>query len=73
MDVINLISKVPGLPDAPEVTPDRYQWGGRYFIHGPRLLEFLQEMKEQALSPYDTMTVGEALFATTAQAVELTG
>jgi oligo-1,6-glucosidase len=25
MDVINLISKVPGLPDAPEVTPDRYQ------------------------------------------------
>jgi oligo-1,6-glucosidase len=29
-------------------------------------------MKEQALSPYDMMTVGEALFATTARAVELT-
>ena len=72
MDVINLISKVPGLPDAPEVTPDRYQYGGQYFIHGPRLLEFLREMRQQALSPYDTMTVGEALFATTAQAAELT-
>ncbi len=72
MDVINLISKVPGLPDAPEVTPGRYQYGGQYFIHGPRLLEFLREMKQQALSPYDTITVGEALFATTAQAAELT-
>jgi oligo-1,6-glucosidase len=72
MDVINLISKVPGLPDAPEVTPGRYQWGGQYFIHGPRLLEFLQEMKQKALSPYDTLTVGEALFATTEQAAELT-
>jgi oligo-1,6-glucosidase len=29
-------------------------------------------MKQQALTPYDTMTVGEALFATTAQAAELT-
>jgi oligo-1,6-glucosidase len=28
MDVINLVSKVPGLPDAPEVGPGRYQWGG---------------------------------------------
>lgn len=72
MDVINVISKVPSLPDAPVVTPNRYQWGGQFFIHGPRLLEFLQEMKRQALSPYDTMTVGEAYAATTAQAVELT-
>jgi oligo-1,6-glucosidase len=45
---------------------------GRYFVHGPRLLEFLNEMKQKALSPYDTLTVGEALFATTEQAAELT-
>ena len=25
MDVINMISKVPGLPDAPQLTDDRYQ------------------------------------------------
>lgn len=72
MDVITMISKTPGLPDAPVVTPDRYQWGGQYFIHGPRLLEFLGEMKHQALAPYDTLTVGEAAGVTTAQAIELT-
>ncbi|MBA3946225.1 MAG: alpha-glucosidase [Herpetosiphonaceae bacterium] len=72
MDVINLISKVPGLPDAQVRSPDRYQWGGQYFVHGPRLLEFLQEMKREALEPYDTITVGEAAAVTTEQAVELT-
>ena len=41
MDVINMISKAPGLPDAPVTTAERYQSGGQYFIHGPRLLEFL--------------------------------
>jgi len=72
MDVINLISKVPGLPSAPVVSTYRYQWGGTYFLHGPRLLEFLQEMRQEALNPYDTLTVGEAIAATTAQAIELT-
>ena len=50
MDVINMISKVPGLPDAPVVTDDRYQFGGQYFMNGPRLLEFLGEMKQKVLS-----------------------
>jgi hypothetical protein len=27
MDVINMISKVPGLPDAPVVTGERYEFG----------------------------------------------
>ena len=47
MDVINMISKVPGLPDAPVAGDDRYQWGGQYFINGPRLMEFLAEMKQR--------------------------
>jgi oligo-1,6-glucosidase len=72
MDVITLISKVPGLPDGPVTSADRYQWGGSYFVHGPRLLEFLQEMKQQALAGYDTLTVGEAPEVTTPQAIELT-
>jgi oligo-1,6-glucosidase len=60
MDVINMISKAPGLPDAPVVNAaDRYQFGGQYFINGPRLLEFLHEMKREVLSKYDLMTVGE--------------
>ncbi len=72
MDVINMISKVPGLPNAPVVTATRYQSGAMYSFHGPRLLEFLQEMKQQVLSLYDTLTVGEAPAVTTAQAIELT-
>jgi oligo-1,6-glucosidase len=59
MDVINMISKVPSLPDAPVVTPDRYQPGGVHFINGPRLLEYLGEMKQKVLARYDILTVGE--------------
>ena len=72
MDVINMISKVPGLPDAPAITADRYQFGGQYFIHGPRLLEFLQEMKQQVLSKYDIFTVGEMPLVTTEHAIDIT-
>ena len=72
MDVINLISKKPGLPDAPVVTPDRYQWGGECFTNGPRLFEFLQEMKEQVLSSYDILTVGETPAVTPQDAIVLT-
>lgn len=60
MDVINFISKVPALPQAPAAGGRRYAWGGRYFMNGPRIHEFLQEMNAQALSRYeDIMTVGE--------------
>jgi oligo-1,6-glucosidase len=72
MDVINLISKVPGLPDAPAVTPDRYQFAGQYFAHGPRLMEFLQEMKQEVLSKYDIFTVGEMPMVTTEHAIDIT-
>jgi oligo-1,6-glucosidase len=72
MDVINMISKVPGLPDAPVLTNSRYQFGGQYFLNGPRLLEFLQEMKRQVLSHYDIITVGETPGVTTRHAVEMT-
>jgi oligo-1,6-glucosidase len=73
MDVINMISKAPGLPSAPIVSNSRYQSGAQYYFHGPRLLEFLQEMKQQVLSAYDILTVGEAPAVTTSQAIELTG
>ena len=72
MDVINMISKTPGLPDAPVVSPNRYQYGGQYFINGPRLMEFLREMKQQVLSKYDILTVGETPSATTQTAIEIT-
>ena len=71
MDVINMLSKVPELPDAPVVTNDRYQFGGQYFINGPRLMEFLTEMKEKVLSRYDILTVGETPLVSTRDAIEL--
>ena len=71
MDVINMISKVPGLPDAPKVTQDRYQFGGGYFLNGPRLIEFLTEMKQKVLSHYDVLTVGETPLVTTRDAIQL--
>ena len=73
MDVINLISKVPGLPDAPAVNNERYQFGGKYFANGPRLMEFLTEMKQRVLSKYDILTVGETPFVSTEEAVMIAG
>jgi oligo-1,6-glucosidase len=72
MDVINLISKVPGLPDAPVVGPGRYQFGAQYFANGPRLMEFLLEMKREVLSQYDIMTVGETPLVTTQEGIAIT-
>ncbi len=72
MDVINMISKVPGLPDVPGGF-GRYQYGGLYFIHGPRLLEFLAEMKREVLSRYDILTVGETPLVTTQDALAIAG
>jgi oligo-1,6-glucosidase len=72
MDVINMISKAPGLPDAPVLSNDRYQFGGRYFINGPRLLEFLNEMKQEVLSHYDILTVGETPLVTSNYAIRIT-
>lgn len=59
MDVINMISKVEGLPDGPRTDEGPFQNGGRYYMNGPRVHEYLQEMEQQVLSKYDIMTVGE--------------
>ncbi|MFT4416238.1 glycoside hydrolase family 13 protein [Fredinandcohnia humi] len=59
MDVINMISKVPGLPDGEPQEGKKYAPGGQYYMNGPRMHEFLQEMNAQVLSKYDIMTVGE--------------
>ncbi|KXN81390.1 Oligo-1,6-glucosidase [Leucoagaricus sp. SymC.cos] len=63
MDVINLISKVDGLPDAPISAPgEPYQSASMYFANGPRAHEFIKEMNQKVLSKYDIMTVGETPF-----------
>lgn len=72
MDVINMISKNPSFPDAPIVNDDPYHFGGKYFINGPRLLEFLTEMKQEVLSKYDILTVGETPLVTPKEAIQIT-
>ncbi|MEB1809381.1 MAG: alpha-glucosidase [Bacillaceae bacterium] len=59
MDVINFISKVDGLPDGEPQEGKKYVSGAPYFMNGPKIHEYLQEMHQQALSGYDVMTVGE--------------
>src|SRR5699024_829286 len=59
MDVINFISKVPKLPDAPDPEGKGYVSGADFFMNGPRIHEFLQEMNREVLHRYDIMTVGE--------------
>ena len=60
MDVINMISKTPGWPQAPVVKPGPWQPCWQFIVNGPRLLEFLGEMRREVLSQYDIITVGEA-------------
>jgi len=57
-DVFNLYSKVYPLRDDPSRI--RFQKGTPFFVDGPRMHEFLQEMNERALSLYDSYTVGES-------------
>lgn len=59
MDVINMISKMTGLPDAPAVRDRPYQPGGQFYMNGPRVHEYLQEVEQNVLCHYDIMTVGE--------------
>ncbi|KAK3939397.1 glycoside hydrolase superfamily [Diplogelasinospora grovesii] len=60
MDVINLISKVPGLPDADVVDPSRdVQPALSMFTNGPNVHKYLRELNQRVLSKYDICTVGE--------------
>jgi hypothetical protein len=57
--VINFVSKVPGLPDAPIIRPDQeFQPGDKYYACGPRLHEYLLEVGK-ILKEYDAFSVGE--------------
>lgn len=63
MDVINLISKAPGLPDAPiTVEGQLYQPGHMHYACGPRLHEHLRGLR-RILDEYDAFAVGEMPWA----------
>lgn len=72
MDVISLISKVPGLPDG-EKKVGLYGDLTPYCAHGPHVHQYLREMNEKVLSQYDIMTVGEAACVTLEEAKKYAG
>ncbi|PRP83896.1 oligo-1,4-1,6-alpha-glucosidase [Planoprotostelium fungivorum] len=60
LDVINCISKVEGLPDAPIKNPtDKYHWAGEHFFNGPKFMEYMSQIRKEAFDRYDVFTVGE--------------
>ena len=58
-DVINLISKDQRFKNG--LNP-LILVGRKYYINGPRLHEYLNELNVEVLSHYDCMTVGETMF-----------
>jgi len=59
MDVISMISKDQDFPDG-KPKSNGYGDSGPYVMNGPRVHEFIREMRTQVLDRYDIMSVGEA-------------
>ncbi|GAA0923408.1 oligo-1,6-glucosidase [Pseudonocardia zijingensis] len=61
MDVINLISKEPDLPDGHHLPHQPYADGSEHFVCGPHVHDFLQEMRRNVFAgrPEKYLVVGE--------------
>ncbi len=60
LDVINYISKMDGLPDGNEnIGKLLGYYGVEHYFYGPRLHQYLREMKKDAFEPFRAFTVGE--------------
>ncbi|MGO1770642.1 MAG: alpha-glucosidase [Microbacterium sp.] len=74
MDVINFISKDVALPDVPGVAPGGLGNAERFYACGPRLHEFLRELRAEVSAGRDEkpLIIGETPAATVDDAVLLT-
>ena len=74
MDVINFISKDTALPDGPIAAGMLYGDGSPFYIGGPRIHEFLQEMHREVFAgrPGPLLTVGEMPGVTVDEAILFT-
>ena len=60
LDVINYISKEPGLPDGNKTISDLMGYCGvEHYFYGPKLHQYLRELKAEAFTPYQAFSVGE--------------
>ncbi|MEL5720369.1 MAG: alpha,alpha-phosphotrehalase [Treponemataceae bacterium] len=68
-DVINLISKEQSFKNGSLAL---FLVGSEYYINGPKLHNYLQELNRDVLSNYDSMTVGETVFCSLEEQILLT-
>ncbi|MFF2853037.1 alpha-glucosidase [Peribacillus sp. NPDC058002] len=73
MDVINFLSKDQSYSDGSVHHGKQYGDGSPFFLNGPRIHEFLQEINQRALSGHDVITVGEMPGVTPEEAQLFTG
>lgn len=60
IDSMDLMSKNPSLPDASIRFPgERYQPAAEHYASGPRMHDYMQEMRTRVFDHYDAMNVGE--------------
>lgn len=60
MDVINYISKRTGLPEGnPKIGELMGFYGVEHYFYGPKLHQYLRELKTEAFAPYNAFSVGE--------------
>lgn len=62
IDSMNLMSKHPDLPDGKIINDEPYQSGAEFFASGPRMHDYIREMRTKVFDKYDIMTVGELGF-----------
>ncbi|NLV11570.1 alpha,alpha-phosphotrehalase [Halomicrobium mukohataei] len=70
MDVINLVSKTPGLPDG---DPDGGLVGAEHFMNGPKVYDYLSELVAEAIPDDEILTVGETPGASVEDAQRFVG
>jgi oligo-1,6-glucosidase len=60
LDVINYISKPPGLPDGHPMIGELMGFTGvEHYFAGPRLHEHLRQLREEAFEPFAAVSIGE--------------
>lgn len=60
LDVINYISKQPGLPDGDPFVGELMQFYGiENYYYGPNLHRYLRELRREAFDPFNAFSVGE--------------
>lgn len=59
LDVINLISKAPGFPENRPQADSSFTSPMPFVADGPRLEEYLKEMRQKVFKPYKAIAIGE--------------